>query len=49
LLTLVFTGVPDGTPLELTHEKLRPEALRTFAAGWEKLLPKLRSHLEAAT
>ena len=47
LLTLEFEDDPPGTLLRLRHERLRPEALDMFAAGWEALLPLLGLYLQA--
>jgi glutathione S-transferase len=47
LLTLEFREASGNTLLRLTHEKLRPSALKNFDAGWEGLLPKLANQLEA--
>ena len=45
LLSLNFIGDGDGTLLELTHEKLRPDGVSRFDDGWERLLPNLGRHV----
>lgn len=46
LLTLEFIEEQGGTLLRLRHERLRPDALEMFDAGWEALIPAMAAHLE---